>query len=286
MAIVQISKIIHRVGANVDLPQLDTGEIGFASDAQKVYIGNDPVLVPVIEGEMTTQTEILTEVSEIPFTQIAGSSNTFVSLNDPRTGQILVFDGNASVANSVVNWTGANVGPTSNIKLKLGDAGNISILGGMSGGLLSTDGQGNLTWTTSSGGGTTLPAQSTHNGQFLTTNGTALSWGTPNNIANATYANSSGTATTATKAGTVTSNAQANITSVGTLTGLTVSGTATVGKMRITSGGTPPEHSYGAAGDTAGTVAFDQHWLYYCWSNYVDNVTDIWVRVALDDASF
>lgn len=286
MAIVQISKIIHRVGANVDLPQLDTGEIGFASDEQKVYIGNDPVLVPVAEGEMTTQTEILTEVSSISFSQIAGSSNTFVSLNDPRTGQILVFDGNASVANSVVNWTGANVGPTANIKLKLGDAGNISILGGMSGGLLSTDGAGNLTWTTSSGGGTTLPTQSTNGGKFLTTNGTALSWGTPNNIANATYANSSGTATTATKAGTVTSNAQANITSVGTLTSLTVSGTATVGKMLISAGGTPPEHSYGAAGDTIGTIAFDNMYMYYCRSNYVDDTTDIWVRVSLDDTSF
>ena len=286
MAIVQISKIIHRVGANVDLPQLDTGEIGFASDTQQVYIGNDPVLVPVAEGEMTTQTEILTEVSNISFSQIVGSSNTFVSLTDPRTGQILVFDGNASVANSVVNWAGANVGPTANIKLKLGDAGNISILGGMSGGLLSTDGQGNLTWTTSSGGGTTLPTQTTHSGKFLTTNGTALSWGTPNNVANSNYSNSAGSATTATRAGTVTSNAQANITSVGTLTGLTVSGTATVGKMLISAGGTPPAHSYGSAGDTVGTIAFDNIYMYYCRSNYVDNVTDIWVRVALDDTSF
>jgi len=286
MAIVQISKIIHRVGANIDLPQLDTGEIGFASDTQQVYIGNDPVLVPVAEHEMTTQTEILTEVSEIPFTQIAGSSNTFVSLNDPRTGQILVFDGNASVANSVVNWTGANVGPTANIKIKLGDAGNISILGGMSGGLLSTDGQGNLTWTTSSGGGTTLPAQSTNSGKFLTTNGTALSWAAPNNIANATYANSAGTATTATNAGHVTSNAQANITSVGTLTSLTVSNTVTVGKLIISAGGTPPANSYGAAGDTVGTIAFDNNYMYYCRSNYVDNTTDIWTRVALDDTSF
>ena len=286
MAIVQISKIIHRVGANIDLPQLDTGEIGFASDTQQVYIGNDPVLVPVAEHEMTTQTEILTEVSEIPFTQISGSSNTFISLNDPRTGQILVFDGNASVANSIVNWTGANVGPTANTKIKLGDAANISILGGMSGGLLSTDGQGNLIWTTSSGGGTTLPTQPTHSGQFLSTNGTSLSWATPNNIANATYANSSGSATTATNAGHVTSNAQANITSVGTLSSLAVSNTVTVGKMIISAGGTPPTHSYGAAGDTIGTIAFDNMFMYYCRSNYVDNTTDIWTRVALDDTSF
>ena len=46
MAIVQISKIQHRTGANIDLPQLDVGEIGFATDERRLYIGNDPVLHP------------------------------------------------------------------------------------------------------------------------------------------------------------------------------------------------------------------------------------------------
>ena len=35
MAIIQISKIQHRTGANVDLPQLSEGELGFATDEQK-----------------------------------------------------------------------------------------------------------------------------------------------------------------------------------------------------------------------------------------------------------
>ena len=45
---------------------------------------------------------------------------------------------------------------------------------------------------------------------------------------------------------------------------------------------TAPAHSYGAAGDTAGMVAFDSSYIYYCTANYVDNSTNIWKRVALD----
>lgn len=62
MPIVQISKIIHRTGSNDDLPQLDTGEIGFSTDERRVYIGNDPILYPPSTSP-TTQTEILTEAS-------------------------------------------------------------------------------------------------------------------------------------------------------------------------------------------------------------------------------
>ena len=68
MAIVQISKIIHRTGANIDLPQLDIGEIGFATDEQRVYIGNDPAIVPPLGS--TTQTEILTASSTLDFSRI------------------------------------------------------------------------------------------------------------------------------------------------------------------------------------------------------------------------
>jgi hypothetical protein len=44
--------------------------------------------------------------------------------------------------------------------------------------------------------------------------------------------------------------------------------------------GTVPEHSYGAAGDREGMVVFTDPYIYYCKQDYVDNVTDIWVRVA------
>ena len=148
MAIVQISKIIHRTGANTDLPQLDTGEIGFASDEQKVYIGNDPLLHPVDEGKTTTQVELLTEVSNVDFSRVNGSGNVVFNVTSLHTGQLIVANGNAILTpNSFVNWKGNALGTGSNIKLQLGNVANISITGGSTDQLLKTDGTGNLTWT-------------------------------------------------------------------------------------------------------------------------------------------
>jgi hypothetical protein len=42
-----------------------------------------------------------------------------------------------------------------------------------------------------------------------------------------------------------------------------------------------PAHSYGSTGDVAGLVAIDSNYLYYCSTNYVNNSTNIWKRVAL-----
>ena len=44
--------------------------------------------------------------------------------------------------------------------------------------------------------------------------------------------------------------------------------------------GVVPEHSYGAAGDKEGMVVFSDPYIYYCKQDYVNNSTDIWVRVA------
>jgi hypothetical protein len=41
-----------------------------------------------------------------------------------------------------------------------------------------------------------------------------------------------------------------------------------------------PAHSYGAAGDQAGMLAFDSTYIYYCTANYVNDTTDIWKRTA------
>ena len=41
-----------------------------------------------------------------------------------------------------------------------------------------------------------------------------------------------------------------------------------------------PVHSYGAAGDKTGMIAFDTSYIYYCVANYVNNSTDIWKRTA------
>jgi hypothetical protein len=49
---------------------------------------------------------------------------------------------------------------------------------------------------------------------------------------------------------------------------------------------TAPAHSYGAAGDKAGMLAFDSTYIYYCTDDYVNNSTDIWKRVALVSAAW
>lgn len=50
--------------------------------------------------------------------------------------------------------------------------------------------------------------------------------------------------------------------------------------------GTVPAHSYGAAGDREGMVVFTDPYIYYCKGDYVDNTTDIWVRVAWTGTSW
>jgi len=320
MAIVQISKIIHRVGANVDLPQLDTGEIGFASDVQRLYIGNDPILVPVPENATTTQTEILTEVSTLQFSKLEGSGNTSLTTADVVTGQLLVANGNASTGTSWTNWDGTMLSTNKNVKLKLGNIANISITGGMSGGVLSTDGTGNLSWSTVSGSGTSLPANSAG---WLRNDGTGtLSWSSPTNVyygnsnvvvinnsnvtvsvggtaniatftstginlkyATTTIANLGNVATANYLTGTITTAAQPNITSTGTLANLTVTGNATVGTLIVTVA-TAPTTSHGSPGDKKGQIAFDTSYMYYCRANYVDVSTDIWSRVAMSQTTF
>lgn len=149
MAIVQISKIIHRTGAQTDLPQLDTGEIGFSTDTRQVFIGNDPFLFPPDPGE-TTQTEILTDQSSIDFARLNGSEDTSILMESPAAGQLLgigVSDGAVVVTN-----LGGNAVTTSSVtrpSINLGDISNVKITGNaFNGAVLQTDGQGNLSWTT------------------------------------------------------------------------------------------------------------------------------------------
>ena len=140
MAIVQISKIIHRSGADSDLPQLDTAEIGFATDTKQVYIGNDPILYPPNTGS-TTQTEILTEVSALNFAKLAGSANTALNISNPQNGQLLTYHS--------ANLSWINTGGSAGGLVTLGDSTNIKITGGINGAVLQTDGTGNLSWTQS-----------------------------------------------------------------------------------------------------------------------------------------
>jgi len=152
MAIVQISKIQHRTGSNADLPQLDVGEIGFASDEQKVYIGNDATLFPPANAETTTQTEILTEVSRLDFGKIEGANNTTLNLSNVVEGQLLVST--PIIESTGYQWINAggnaadpgNIDYTETPNIHLGNIGNVKLGGGTNGYVLQTDGTGNLAW--------------------------------------------------------------------------------------------------------------------------------------------
>ena len=110
MAIVQISKIQVRTGAHSDLPQLDIGELGFATDTKTVHIGNDPIMDPPV-GHQPTLTQILTDSPDcdINASQIKGILTIPViqnfKLGGGTNGQYLQTDGNGTVS-----WAAAGGG--------------------------------------------------------------------------------------------------------------------------------------------------------------------------------
>ena len=129
MAIVQISKIQQRSGNLVDLPQLDEAELGFASDAKKVFIGK------TASGNLEN-IEVLTSYSDITFSQINGAVENLNIANTVANGEILAYDG--------TNWV--NKGGSAGGTITLGAVSNVEITGGTNGYVLQTDGVGNLSW--------------------------------------------------------------------------------------------------------------------------------------------
>ena len=91
MAIVQISKIQQRSGNLVDLPQLDEAELGFASDAKRVFIGKTTSGLENIE--------VLTSYSDITFSQIDGAVGN-LNITTPADGQVL----NPKTPKPQINW--------------------------------------------------------------------------------------------------------------------------------------------------------------------------------------
>jgi hypothetical protein len=128
---------------------LSEGELGFATDEQKLYIGNDPLLHPPANNNTTTQVEILTEISTLQHAKLEGSANTTLNLSNPYPGQVMVLaaDGNTWVnaGGNVLNASNTAIIPEYGIHL--GDASNLKVTGGINGYVLQTDGQGNLSWT-------------------------------------------------------------------------------------------------------------------------------------------
>lgn len=92
MAIVQISKIIQKQGDYADLPQLDTAEIGYATDAKRLFIGDE--LPPSPNTAILYNSEVLTNNS------VDGTS----ILYDPVSGLISTSGGPTAL--TVENFSG------------------------------------------------------------------------------------------------------------------------------------------------------------------------------------
>ena len=101
MAIIQISKVLVRTGDEQDLPQLDTGELGYSTDVKKLYIGDDPTNNP--ENLIINNTEVLTEHSTIAFNQIDLTDGAYFTtenlhISGGQNGYVLETDGQGNVS--------------------------------------------------------------------------------------------------------------------------------------------------------------------------------------------
>jgi len=129
MAILQISRIQHRSGNQVDLPQLAEAELGWATDTKRLFIG---------KTTPNENIEVMTAYSNISFSQITGAiGNLNINPVTLANGQALVYDGS--------NWV--NRGGNAGGLITLGNVSNVNIEGGGIGYVLETDGLGNLSWT-------------------------------------------------------------------------------------------------------------------------------------------
>jgi len=182
-------------------------------------------------------------------TNTLNSDNIIVAAN-VSVGNNLTTLGTAYLGNisttGFASITTLQVGSSAN----LGNVGNVIITGGNSGQYLTTNGSGNLTWTTisSPAAGSNTQVQfndaGTMNGSSSFTfnkstntltatnivgNGSGISSINGSNVLGAVSL--AGTAAVAAQAGTVTVSTQPNITSLGNLTSLNMAGTANLGNV-------------------------------------------------------
>lgn len=197
-----------------------------------------------------------------------------------------------SSSNFTFNST-TNFLTTQNINIlgttSLGDVANVSILGGLNGYVLQTDGLGTLTWTAPSGGGggngspggSNTQVQFNNAGTFAGDAGFTYDLNTNTlNIfqANATTftGNLTGIASNATTANTVKFSSQPNITSVGTLINLEVAGEVDAGSFTGDGGNL----SNLTAANLVGSVPLAAH----VTANAQPNITSVGNLVALEVA--
>lgn len=114
MAIIQISKIQVRSGDLVDLPQLDEGEFGFASDEKRLFIGKTT-------GQ-TENVEVLTSYSELTMIRSVG---TGISAAGSTQSTATLLDKDINVVSTVSAGQG--------VRLPLAVAGMVMIINNTSG---------------------------------------------------------------------------------------------------------------------------------------------------------
>jgi hypothetical protein len=174
-------------------------------------------------------------------------------------------------------------------KSDLGSVSNITITGGSSGQVLSTDGLGNLSWINDSASpaGSNTQIQFNDSNNFagsanFTFNKTTDTLSVTNIIANGSQlteinaSNISGQVANALIAGTVYTNSQPNITSIGTLIDLSVTGNTSTGNLRTDNlqyaNGSPYVFTTNAAG-TNTQVQFNDGNLFGASANFTFNKT-------------
>jgi|SRR6056300_202430 len=105
----QISKIKLRQGNFTDLPILDTGELGYATDAQRLFIGNaevtvgtgngaiDTFIIPLELSDPTSIIAILIDGNEVNAADYSVNSTTLLFSTPPANGAVITAKYNSEV---------------------------------------------------------------------------------------------------------------------------------------------------------------------------------------------
>ena len=208
--------------------------------------------VPVIDANGNVVTNVLVTTGNVSAANVYAANyyyangrpfnaggNPYGPNNSLQYNNNGTFDGSANLVfdntTQLLSVPSINISGLSN----LGPVGNITITGGGSGYLLTTDGNGILNWQPPGSGSAISNGQSNLSINQYSGNITAGVNGVANVVvitSNSLSVNGNITATNflgnATTAGTVTTNAQPNITSVGTLTEVTVTGNVVAGTVK------------------------------------------------------
>lgn len=109
MATTQISKIKLRQGNFADLPLLDSGELGYATDVHRLFIGNtvynvgtgngvlDTFTVPVNASNPTTILAVLVDDNQASDSEYTATGSTIVFTTPPANGAVITIKFNSEV---------------------------------------------------------------------------------------------------------------------------------------------------------------------------------------------